>query len=166
VTDELVEHVDVDGSVLAVVTRAEMRRRRLRHRCVFIAVITTDDQLVVHRRADWKDLWPSFWDIAFGGVVTAGEDWDRAAARELAEEAGIEAVPLRFLGEASFEDGSAALLGRAYAAVSDGPFTHPDGEVAESALVPLVELDAWLAGRDVCPDSVAIVRPLLRGTLA
>jgi hypothetical protein len=28
--------------------------------------------------------------------------------------------------------------------------------------VPLAELDGWLAGRAVCPDSAALVVPLLR----
>ena len=78
---ELVDVVDPDGRVLEVVTRAEMRRRRLRHRTVFEAVVDPDDRrLLVHRRADWKDTAPGWWDIAFGGVVAAGEGWDDAAA--------------------------------------------------------------------------------------
>ena len=95
---ELVDVVDPDGRVLEVVTRAEMRRRRLRHRTVFVAVVDPDERrLLVHRRADWKDTAPGWWDIAFGGVVAAGEGWDDAAVRELEEEAGVRA-PLEPLG--------------------------------------------------------------------
>jgi hypothetical protein len=34
--------------------------------------------------------------------------------------------------------------------------------VAEVAPAPSAELDGWLAGRSVCPDSAALVAPLLR----
>ena len=64
-----------------------MRRTGARHRATYVIVRTSDGGVVVHRRADWKDVCPGYWDLCFGGVVDAGEDWDVAAARELAEQA-------------------------------------------------------------------------------
>ena len=158
---ELVDVVDPDGRVLEVVTRAEMRRRRLRHRTVFVAVVDPDDRrLLVHRRADWKDTAPGWWDIAFGGVVAAGEGWDAAAVRELEEEAGVRA-PLEPLGAAAYEDEAVKEVCRVYRARSEGPFTFADGEVTEVAWVDLDAVPAWLDGRQVCPDSVAVVLPRL-----
>ena len=102
--------------MLEIVTRAEMRRRRLRHRTVFVAVVDADDRrLLVHRRADWKDTAPGWWDIAFGGVVAAGEAWDDAAVRELEEEAGVRA-PLEPLGDAAYEDDAVEEVCRVYRA--------------------------------------------------
>ena len=158
---ELVEVVEEDGRVLETVTRAEMRRRRLRHRTVFVAVVDPDDRrLLVHRRAEWKDTAPGWWDIAFGGVVAAGEAWDDAAARELEEEAGVRA-PLEPLGMGTYEDDAVAEVCRVYRARSDGPFTFADGEVTEVEWVELDAVRAWLDGRQVCPDSVAVVLPRL-----
>ena len=157
---EAVEVVAVDGTVERVVTRAEMRRDRLRHRCTYIAVVDRRDRLVVHRRADWKDVWPGRWDVAFGGVAAVGEGWEDAAARELAEEAGVVA-DLELLAEGPYDDGEVAVLGRVYRARHDGPFTVPDGEVVELDRVPLSGLDDWLRDRPVCPDSVALVVPAL-----
>lgn len=159
--DERVEVVDEDGRVVDVVTRAEMRAGNLRHRAVYIAVVTTDGRLVVHRRASWKDVWPSRWDLAFGGVLAVGEAWEAAAWRELAEEAGIEA-PLRHAGAGRYEDGEVRVVGEVYVATHDGPFRFADGEVDEVDYVPLDDLDAWLDGRPCCPDTVAVVVPLLR----
>ena len=93
VGDELVEVVDETGAVLRVVTRAEMRRDNLMHRNVAVFLQRTDGRLVVHQRADWKDVYPSHWDVAFGGVPNVGESDEDAAIRELAEEAGLTVAP-------------------------------------------------------------------------
>ncbi len=160
--DELVDLVDEDDRVIEVVTRAEMRARgdRARHRACYVAVVTSDDRLVVHRRADWKDVYPGWWDVCFGGVLDAGEAWDDAARRERLVVAGIEGA-VEPLGAAWWEMPGVKLNGRVYLARSDGPFTCPDGEVVELDLVPLADLEAWLVGRDVCPDSVDLVVPRL-----
>ena len=97
---QLVEHVDENGDVIEVVTRSEMRAKALRHRSVYIAVLD-GDRLLVHKRADWKDVFPGAWDLAFGGVCDVGEGWLESARRELLEEAGIEA-PLVDRGPVSF----------------------------------------------------------------
>jgi 8-oxo-dGTP pyrophosphatase MutT (NUDIX family) len=149
---------------VATVPRAEMRARgaSARHRACYVAVLTGADELVVHRRADWKDVYPGWWDVCFGGVLAAGETWDDAARRELAEEAGV-TTDVVLLGTAAWSAPDVNLNARVYLARSDGPFTCPDGEVVEVATVPLVELDRWLEGRDVCPDSVDLVVPRLPG---
>lgn len=161
--DELVDLVDEHDAVLEVVTRAEMRARgaAARHRAVYVAVTTSAGELVVHRRADWKDVYPGYWDLCFGGVLGAGEAWDDAARRELREEAGIDAEP-SLVAISSWDAADAHLNARVYRVEDDGPFTCPDGEVVEVATVPLAELPAWLAGRAVCPDSVDLVVPHLR----
>ncbi len=46
VVEELVDIVDDDDNVITTVTRAEMRARRLQHRSVGIAVMSTDGRLL------------------------------------------------------------------------------------------------------------------------
>lgn len=157
---ELVEVVDEQGQVLDVVTRAEMRAGRLRHRCTYIVVVDLAERLVVHQRALWKDVWPGRWDVAFGGVVGVGEDWGAAALRELAEEAGVEAG-LQELGGGAYDDGDVSVLGRVYLARHDGPFTFPDGEVLRSERIPLDDVEAWITSHELCPDSLALAAAAL-----
>jgi 8-oxo-dGTP pyrophosphatase MutT (NUDIX family) len=157
----LVDVVDADDRVIGTVTRAQMRAEGLRHRAVYVVVRTTDDRIVVHRRADWKDVHPGAWDICFGGVLDAGEGWDDAAARELAEEAGIEA-PLRPLGSGAYDDDGAPVNGRVYGCIHDGPYPCPDGEVVEVRTIALVDLPVFLRTHRHCPDSPALVLPLLQ----
>ena len=66
---EPVEVVDRHGTVLRVVPRSVMRRDRLRHRSVFVAVISSSGQLLVHQRSPEKDIFASYWDIACGLVM-------------------------------------------------------------------------------------------------
>ena len=158
--DDIVDIVDADDRVLRQVTRAEMRREGLRHRAVYVVVRTSADGVVVHRRADWKDVYPGRWDVCFGGVLDAGETWPEAAARELTEEAGIEA-PLTEVRRGVVEDGSVAVVGRVFEAVHDGPYPCPDGEVVEVRVIARTGLAAFLAANEHCPDSVALVLPWL-----
>ncbi|MEY3589218.1 MAG: hypothetical protein RJA47_1814, partial [Actinomycetota bacterium] len=54
--DETVEEVDRLGNVVRLVSRRQMRAEALRHRSVFIAVISENGDILVHRRADTKDV--------------------------------------------------------------------------------------------------------------
>ena len=145
---------------MRVVSRAEMRAGNLRHRAVYVLVVDAGGRLLVHRRADWKDVWPARWGVAFGGVAAVGEAPAETARRELAEEAGV-AAPLERLGEGGYEDAEVRVRGDVFLARCEGPFTFADGEVVETAWVAPADLPAWLAGRPVCPDSVTIALPLL-----
>lgn len=159
--EELVDVVDADDRAVAVVTRAEMRARRLRHRAVFIVVRSSDGDVLVHQRSPLKDLWPSRWDLCVGGVVVAGETYEAAAARELAEEVGITGPAPTALGTVTYEDDDVALLGRVFTVTSDGPFTFSDGEVTQVRFVAVSELAGLVAAVSFVPDSVAVVLPRL-----
>lgn len=156
---ELVDIVDEHDVVVAVVERRRMRAERLRHRAVFIMVTTSDGRLLVHRRSEAKDLWPGWWDAAVGGVVAAGESYDDAARRELAEEVGIEdpSVPVRPLDSGSYEDDDVALIGYCYVVTWDGPLRFADGEVAEARFVDRTDFELLRRRHPFLPDSLALL---------
>ncbi len=158
---ELVEWMDDQGRVLDVVTRGRMRAERLLHRAVFVVIRSPSGDVLVHRRADWKDVWPSYWDLAFGGVVGVGEPWTEAASRELAEEAGLHTVELTDLGDFRYADADVAEIAHMFTVTSNGPFSFDDGEVTATEWVPVTRLPHWIAQHTVCPDSLFGVLPLL-----
>jgi len=107
-----------------------MRRRNLLHGATAILVRRSDDRLYVHRRTATKDIYPGAFDCWAGGVLAAGETPDAGAARELAEELGIEGVPLRPLMTARWNDVSVRAIYHLYSVVWDGPIVHQEAEVA------------------------------------
>lgn len=159
--EQLVEHVEADGTVIEIVTRAKIRDRALRHRSVYIVVQRPDDGAVLaHKRADWKDVYPGAWDLAFGGLCDPGESWEEAGHRELMEEAGIEAA-LVDRGSMSYETDEFKLIGWLYEATSSGPFVFNDGEVTDTQWVPMSELAGFVADNECPEDTVALVVPRL-----
>lgn len=161
--DEPVEVVDGDGTVLEVVTRAVVRAENRRHRNVAVALRRHDGRVVVHRRADWKDVHPAKLDAVFGGVPAVGEDDRCAAVRELAEEAGLAVAveDLVDLGAVRADDEHTRWVGRLFLVVDDRPVVAADGEVSEVWEVTAEELSSWLGRDDVCPDTRAAVLPVL-----
>lgn len=153
--------VDSDDTVIGQATRRRMRAERLRHRAVFVMVRDSHDRLLIHRRSDGKDLWPGRWDIAVGGVVAAGESYDEAAHRELAEEVGIVGVALAPLGRSTYADDDVDIIGACYFGRTDDPVHFADGEVAEAHWVDSVALAERLAAESFVPDSIALFDELL-----
>ena len=160
--DEMVEVLDENGSVSGVVTRAEMRAGVLRHRSTYIAVIRPDGHLVIHRRAEWKDTNPGYWDIAFGGVAGVGEAWRPAAERELAEEAGVVDAKLIDLGRGTYDAADGHIVAALFLVRTEKRIIPADGEVTEIGEIPLSELDMWAKSHNVCKDSMTLMGPLLR----
>lgn len=158
--EELVEWVDEHGEVIEIVTRARMRDEHLRHRCVYIVVRSgAGDSVLIHKRADWKDIAPGEWDVAFGGVCDPGESWDESARRELLEEAGITVDEMIDHGEVRYEAPGVALIGRFYSCHSDGPFAFNDGEVVATDWIAVADLARVLNERIVVEDSHSVVLP-------
>ena len=159
--EELVEVVDEQNDVVGIVTRSVMRRDNLRHRGVSILVRDPLGRVLVHRRADTKDVWPGLWDLTAGGVVGVGESFEIAARRELAEELGVTGAALEPLGVGRFDDAAVRVIAGVFTTVHDGPVSFPDGEVAEAHWVTTHELSRMLATMAFVPDALALLSDFL-----
>src|SRR5262245_57502655 len=125
---ELVDVIDDAGRTIGTVTRREMRVRRLPHRSVYILVFNSAGELFVHLRTSTKDVYPSHWDVAIGGVLVAGESFEQGAAREGREELGV-ALELTPLFPFAYSDSASIAQAFAYAARHDGPFRLQPEEI-------------------------------------
>ena len=160
----MVDVVDEHDRVVHVVPRSQVRAHALWHRAVYLLVQDAAGRVLVQQRSYDKDFAPGWWDIGAGGMVGAGEAYEEAARRELAEELGVSGVPLEALGTTRFEHPGLRLHGRVYRVVHDGPFHFDDGEVLQTAWATLDELRVMLNERRFVPDSPAIFLPFLDGS--
>jgi isopentenyldiphosphate isomerase len=160
--EEFVEWVDGDDQLIDRVPRSTMRAQNLLHRSISVIVTTSDGRLVVQRRSESKDVYPGWWDIGAGGVLTAGEEPQIGARRELYEELGVNAEPA-FVGVERHDDDHIREICRVFRVVHDGPFRPVDGEAAEIRVVDHDEFDELLRHQPFLPGSLAIMLPHLAG---
>lgn len=95
-TEEIFDVVDERDKVVGQAPRGEVHARGLLHRAVHVFVFNSSGELLVQLRSASKDEYPLCYTSSASGHLSAGETYDEAAPRELAEELGLEA-PLEFL---------------------------------------------------------------------
>ncbi len=158
--DELVDVIDDAGNTVAVVTRREMRQRKLPHRCTYVLVFNTRGELFIHLRTPTKDVFPGYWDVCIGGVLTAGESFAVGVQREIHEELGIKAdatelFPFWYRGAESFAHGMV------YRLAHDGPFQLQVEEIVRGEFVPLADVLERIKRESFCPDGVDVLNRFL-----
>jgi len=155
-SEERVDWIDDAGRTLGVVTRREMRAKRLPHRCVYILVFDRQGRLFVHLRTATKDVYPSHWDVAAGGVLAAGETFDEGAARELQEELGV-TTSLEPLFPFRYSDERTIVQAMVYRTLHEGPFRLQPEEVVRGEFRTLQEIDAAVRVQPFCPDGLLVL---------
>jgi isopentenyldiphosphate isomerase len=153
--DELVDVVDDAGRVVGRVTRREMRARRLPHRSTAVFVFNTRGEIFIHLRTPTKDVYPSHWDTAVGGVLAAGESFAEGATREVREELGID-VPLSELFPFRYADKRNVADVMVYKAVHDGPFELQAEEIVRGEFVAPATIRERAWREPFCPDGLAV----------
>jgi isopentenyldiphosphate isomerase len=163
VEEEIVQIVDQANQELAAVTRSLMRSQRLIHRAAYIFVFNAAEELFIQKRTQSKDIYPGYWDAAAGGVVLAGESYEAAAERELAEELGLSLskVKLERLFDNYYEDEGNRVWGRIFRCHSEGPFTLQAEEVESGQFLPPVKVLELAAQEPFTPDSLLLLRKIL-----
>jgi isopentenyldiphosphate isomerase len=158
--DELVDVIDGLGNTIAIVTRREMRLKRLPHRCVYVLVFNARGDLFIHLRTATKDVYPSHWDVCVGGVLAAGESFAQGVQREIREELGVDAnaeelFPFHYADQATFAHGMA------YRLRHDGPFQLQVEEIVRGEFVALSEVKERMNREPFCPDGVNVLERYL-----
>jgi isopentenyldiphosphate isomerase len=153
--EEPVDIIDAAGRTVGVTTRREMRAQRLPHRCVYVLVFNSQGQVFLHLRTATKDVFPSHWDLAVGGVLAAGETFAQGAAREVDEELGVsghleELFPFRY------EDERTVVQAMVYLLRHDGPFQLQQEEIVRGEFVAPEGIGVRAQKDPFCPDGLRV----------
>lgn len=154
---EIVVIVDQDNTVIDKAPRHVMRGNNLIHRATYILVYNPAGELFIQKRTDTKDIYPGCWDVAAGGVVLAGESYEAAAARELAEELGIQATHLTHHFNHYFETNDIRVWGAVFTCCHPGPFQLQAEEIAEGRFLSYQEIQQLSAREPFTPDGLEIL---------
>ena len=160
-----------DGSaVICSVPRTLAVTLSLRHRGIGVMLLTPDGrEVLVHKRAETKRVFPSMLDQWVGGVCGVGERELDTLRREVSEETGI-AIGLEggpettvYLGQTDVQTAFNNCLVHAYAVRLDAAqvssMAFRDGEISWGRFMPLEELRALLASKradEFVPDGMQV----------
>ena len=159
-SQEIVMVVDDENRPVAELPRHRVRSENLPHRATYIFVFDRRGRVLVQRRTAIKDMYPSCYDLAAGGVVAAGESYEENAEREAEEELGIRDTALEPKLDFYYEDARNHCFGRVFTCVHEGPFTLQPEEV-ESVAFHTVEQILSGSVAPVTPDSRLALHRLL-----
>lgn len=135
---EMVDVVDKKDKVLKTVTRVEAMEKGLRYRFIQVLVFNKAGELWVQWRSRHKIVCPRQYGASVGGVVEAGESYEKAAVRELKEEMGITGVKPKLVGTYTV-DGKAPYNAATYVCVWNG--NNPKGWETEADALDLLNAD-------------------------
>lgn len=155
--EEIIQIVDRDNLETVALSRRIMREQGLIHRASYILVFNDQEELFLQKRTATKDLYPSCWDVAAGGVVLAGESYEESAERELAEELGVAGVFFTPLFDQYFEEEDNRVWGRIFSCVHNGPFQLQKEEVASGCFMSVADIFELSKKEKFTPDGIAIL---------
>lgn len=88
--DELIDILDEKGNYTGKSCLKSVAHKKGHfHPTVHIWLYTNDHKILLQKRALTKKVFPGLWDISVAGHITAGENIENAAVREITEEIGF-----------------------------------------------------------------------------
>ena len=147
--EELFDVVDINDQVIGQAPRSQVHARGLLHRAANIFVFNSLGELLLQKRAATKDEFPLCYTSSASGHLSAGETYDEAAPRELAEELGLRS-PLEYLAKFSGNPQNAnehTVLYRTF--TDDEPVLDPE-EIENAAFYPITQIAEML---DKAPEN-------------
>lgn len=161
-TEEL-DVVDERDRVVSRATRRRVHDDYLIHRSVMFFVFDDEDRIFVNQRSAMKDPYPSYWSIAFGGHVLAGESYEAAVVREIEEETGLRDQPFAV---SSFEKRTADEREnvKVYGVRAGRDLNLFAEEIEQGQFVTIAELNQRLGRFDFLPETPTLLKALIDHT--
>jgi len=145
--EELFDVVDEDDRTLRRERREVVHAEGLLHRAVHVFLFNKRGEVFLQKRSRLKDTHPGKWDSSAAGHLDAGEDYDAAARRELAEELGQDGAGLAPVAKLAPGRDTGWEFVRLYRARQDRPVRFPCSEIEAGLWMPPAELEAWIERR-------------------
>ena len=150
--DERFPVVDCNDRIRGYASRAEVHGNNLRHRAVHVLIFDRGGDVYLQQRSRWKDRHPLKWDSSAAGHLTAGENYDQTARRELKEELRVD-VPLERIFKLTASPRTDNEFICSYRGVIFEDPAPNKCEIERGAFFPPAVIDGWTSAR---PDDFAL----------
>ncbi|MFI0347812.1 MAG: 16S rRNA (adenine(1518)-N(6)/adenine(1519)-N(6))-dimethyltransferase RsmA [Chthoniobacterales bacterium] len=141
---ELFDVVDEHDHVVEPMERTLVHGKKLRHRAIHIWIFNAKGELFLQKRSLWKDNYPGLWCSSIAGHVDSGEDYFRAAHREMREEIGITTTLKPFHRLEASEETKQEFI-ECFYGFSEGPFLLDQYELEAGAFFASSVIEQWMA---------------------
>ncbi len=130
---ELLDIIDENDNVIGQEERDVCLEKKLLHRAVHVFVFNFHGELLLQKRSMQKKTYPGAWTSSCSGHVSAGQNYEEAAVRELEEELGIKikANELEEFAKILDRNPVDTELAKLYKISHEGPFDFGKEEVSE-----------------------------------
>jgi isopentenyl-diphosphate delta-isomerase len=137
VSEEMViDAVDQRDMPVGVVPRKEVFTKHVNFRVTHDLIFNSRGELLVQQLASTRTRHPCYWGSSVAAYLFAGESYEAAAERRLAEELGVHGVPLMYVGKTSMEDEGSHKFIAVFAAKHDGPFDFDRSHIEQLEFLP------------------------------
>jgi isopentenyl-diphosphate delta-isomerase len=157
-TEEL-DVVDDGDRPIGRATRERVHSDYLIHRSVMFYVFDDDDRVFVNQRSATKSTYPHYWSVAFGGHVLAGESYDDAVVREIAEETGLREPPFA-IGSFQKRTADERENVRVYGVRAQQDLALFADEIEQGQFATLAQLHELIGRFDFLPETPALLKLL------
>jgi isopentenyl-diphosphate delta-isomerase len=98
--DEILEVLDAKDRPFMLMPRKQALQQKLALKIVLVVIRDQNGKIYIHQRSKKKSTYAQTWAVSAAGYVKAGESFEDAALRELAEELSVISVKLKLAATA------------------------------------------------------------------
>ena len=143
----LIDVVDRTDKSIGLMERGLVFHEHASFRVVHDLVFNSHGELLIQQIGSTRNRHPGYWGSSVAAYMFAGESYEAAANRRLAEELGVRNVVLRYLGKTSMIDEGCFKFIGVFAGTYDGPFAFDQPQIASLEFVSISQLHEQIEKR-------------------
>jgi isopentenyldiphosphate isomerase len=142
----IIDIVDRFDHPLGTIARREVLETGHNFRVAHLFLFNTRGELLIQQLSSKRERHPLAWGSSVACYLFAGENYDEAIRRRMAQELGRELAPISFIGRTRMQDLDSEKFIGLFCATDDGPFTVDRDHIEKVEFLPVSEIARMMSG--------------------